>query len=87
MQAICDSMERFLDVEIAFPGATSDFFAFHNSQIEKKHKVDEFLSLGLALFLALFADNAFTNSPYMVTHFRMSVLVLRMHFIFSIHRE
>lgn len=66
MQAICDSMGRFLDIEIAFPGASSDYFAFHYSKVKKKLETDGFLYPGLALF----GDNAYTNTPYMVTPFR-----------------
>ncbi len=42
MQAICDSIGRFLDVDIAFPGATLDFFPFQNSLINKKLELNEF---------------------------------------------
>ena len=66
MQAICDSMGNFLDIEIAFPGAASDYFAFHYSKIRKKLEIDGFLYPGLALY----GDNAYTNTPYMVTPFR-----------------
>ncbi len=66
MQAICNSMGKFLDIEIAFPGASLDYFAFNFSKIKKKLEVEGFLYPGPALF----GDNAYTNTLYMVTPFR-----------------
>ena len=34
MQAVCDARGRFLDVEIRFPGSTSDFFCFLSVQAQ-----------------------------------------------------
>ncbi len=45
VQTMCDSMGSFLEIEIAFPGAASDFFAFNNSQIKKKLELNARLSL------------------------------------------
>ncbi len=73
MQATCYYMERFLDVEIAFPSATSDFFAFLNVQIKKKLEVDEFLDSGLALFGTMLTP----THPKWLLLFGMSFLVLR----------
>jgi hypothetical protein len=69
MQAICDSDGTFLDVEIAFPGATSDFYAFQNSEIKELLETDDFLCDGLCLF----GDNAYVNTQYMITPFKGSV--------------
>ncbi len=65
IQAICDSTGQLLDIEIAFPGAASDYFAFNYSKIRKKLEVEEFLYPGLALF----GNNTYNNTPYMVTLF------------------
>ena len=36
MQAVCDSRRRFLDVNIGYPGSTSDYLAFAVSSLQKK---------------------------------------------------
>jgi DDE superfamily endonuclease len=66
MQATCDSERRFLDVSIRHPGSTSDFLAFQTSSL--KHTLEEpgFLHPDLHLF----GDNAYVNTPYMVTPFK-----------------
>ncbi len=51
----------FLDVEIKFPGAVSDFYAFDESTLKKKVETEGFLRPGLCLF----GDNAYMNTPYM----------------------
>ena len=66
MQAICDSQRRFLDVEIRFPGSTSDFFAFEQSKIKSMIEEEGFLRPGFCLF----GDNAYVNSPYMCVPYR-----------------
>ena len=66
MQGTCDKRGRFLDVSINHPGATSDYLAFITSELH--HKLDQpgFLAPGLALF----GDNAYVNSHFMVTPFK-----------------
>ncbi|KAL9191554.1 hypothetical protein ACHAXT_001260 [Thalassiosira profunda] len=66
MQAVCDARGRFLDVEIKFPGSTSDFFAFEQSKVKAMIAEDGFLRPGLCLF----GDNAYVNAPYMCVPFR-----------------
>ena len=66
MQAVCDADGRFLDVYIGCPGSASDYYAFHGSPLRKTLEKDGFLSPGLCLF----GDNAYLNSPYMLTGFR-----------------
>jgi hypothetical protein len=68
LQAVCDSSRKFLFVEISHPGATSDFLAFGRSQLNRKLEAAgrPFLKQGLAIF----ADNAYENTPYMVTPFK-----------------
>ena len=56
----------FLDVEIKFPGATSDFYAFLNSDFRLKLEAPGFLSEGLCLY----GDNAYVNSSYMMVPFK-----------------
>lgn len=75
MQAVCDSRRRFLDVEIRHPGATSDYLAFAVSglhrKLEGKNPHDERLPF-LRPGLALYGDNAYVNTPWMVTPFKAS---------------
>jgi hypothetical protein len=73
MQAVCDARRRFLDVEIGHPGATSDYLAFALSGLHTKlqgtnpeHPTLPFLCPGLALF----GDNAYINTNYMVVPFK-----------------
>jgi hypothetical protein len=66
MMGTCDSKGLFLDVEIKFPGATSDFYAFLNSDFRMKLESDGFLAEGLSLY----GDNAYVNSPYMIVPFK-----------------
>jgi hypothetical protein len=66
MQGTCDSRGRFLDVEIGFPGASSDFFAFTHSKLREKVGAPGFLYPGLCLF----GDNAYVNTRYMITPWR-----------------
>ncbi len=65
MQAICDARRRFLWVDIHFPGATSDFFAFEQTDFYKR------LEAGLLHpGLCIFGDAAYVNAPYMCVPFR-----------------
>lgn len=66
MQAICDARRRFLWVDIRFPGATSDYFAFTQSDLFRRLEEDEKL---LYPGLCLFGDNAYVNAPYMCVPF------------------
>jgi len=66
MQAICDAKRRFLWVDIRFPGTTSDYFAFTQSDLFRKLEEDEML---LYPGLCLFGDNAYVNAPYMCVPF------------------
>mmetsp|Transcript_4688 Transcript_4688/g.7094 ORF Transcript_4688/g.7094 Transcript_4688/m.7094 type:complete len:174 (-) Transcript_4688:241-762(-) len=66
MQAICDAKRRFLWVDIQFPGATSDYFAFEQTDLYKKLQRDGFLRPGLCIF----GDAAYVNAPYMCVPFR-----------------
>ena len=66
MQATCDSRGFFLDVDIKFSGATSDYLAFASGKLHqklegksKKHPGQPFLHPGLAIF----GDNAHINTP------------------------
>ena len=71
MQGVCDSRGYFLDVEIRFPGAASDFFAFDESSLKKKLEKEGFLgnarSARFGGKLCLFGDNAYVQTPYMCT--------------------
>ena len=66
MQATCDADRKFLDVEIKFPGAASDYYAFDESALKQKLERPGFLRPGLCLF----GDNAYVQTPYMCTPFR-----------------
>mmetsp|Transcript_5526 Transcript_5526/g.7064 ORF Transcript_5526/g.7064 Transcript_5526/m.7064 type:complete len:256 (-) Transcript_5526:102-869(-) len=69
MMGTCDSRGYFMDVEIRFPGSSSDFCAFLNSSLKKKLEQVFFLANGLCLY----GDNAYVNTPYMVVPFKGSV--------------
>ena len=71
MQAMCDARGRFLDVEIKYPGSTSDFFAFEQSELKSDIERKGFLRPGLCLF----GDNAYVNAPYMCVPFRNLVMI------------
>jgi hypothetical protein len=66
MQAVCDSERRFLDVEIAHPGATSDYLAFQSSSLHHRLKQPGFLHPDLAIF----GDCAYVNTPFMATPYK-----------------
>ncbi len=66
MQAICDSMGQYLDIKKAFPSAFSNYFAFNFSKIKKKLEAGGFLYPGLALF----GDNMYTSTSFMMTLFQ-----------------
>ena len=66
LQAICDHLLRFMDVEIVHPGSTSDFLSFSTSFICRRLKESGFLKEGLTLY----GDNAYINAPFMTTPFK-----------------
>ena len=64
MQGVCDADKRFLAVDVRYPGSTSDFFAFEQSDLRKRLE-EGLLKNGFCLF----GDNAYTNCPYMCVPF------------------
>lgn len=66
MLGVCDSKRRFIWLEVRFPGAASDFYAFDDSHLKKKLDEVGFVRPGFCLF----GDNAYVNSPYMCTTWR-----------------
>ena len=65
-QGVCDDQRRFIDVFIAHPGSASDFTVWLDSSLRQKIEHDHLLEDGLVLY----GDNAYINSPYMVTPFK-----------------
>lgn len=63
MQGICDAQGRFIDVWIINPASSSDYTAFTRSKLDAKLNRPGFLAEGLALF----GDNAYKCTEYMVT--------------------
>ena len=61
-----DSLERFLDVGIRYPGSTSDFLVFTTFNLKDKLEMPGFLGHGLLLF----GDNAYMNTSCMVVPFK-----------------
>ena len=74
MQGVCDARGYFLDVELRFPGAASDFYAFDESALKKKLEQSGFLkptnNSRFATNYCLFGDNAYIQAPYMVVPWR-----------------
>ena len=66
MQGVCDHRGRFLDLWILNPASSSDYIAFIRSKLYEKITSDGFLADGLALF----GDNAYVSTEYMVTPYR-----------------
>ena len=66
MMGVCDARRRFTWVEVRFPGAASDFYAFDESHLKKTLEEKRFLRPGFCLF----GDNAYVNAPYMCTPWR-----------------
>jgi hypothetical protein len=66
MQAVCDHKRRFLDVDITHPGSASDFTVWLNCKLRDAVETQNFLAKDLVLY----GDNAYVNTPYMVTPFR-----------------
>jgi hypothetical protein len=84
MQATCDADRKFLDVEIKFPGAASDYYAFDESALKQKLERPGFLRPGLCLF----GDNAYVQTPYMCTGGRpdLDSMILARPRLFRCHR-
>jgi hypothetical protein len=68
MMGTVDFLGRFLDVQIAHPGSTSDYLAFSTSNLKALLEKPNFLAPGLVIF----GDNAYPNTDYMVTPYRGS---------------
>jgi hypothetical protein len=66
LQGTCDANGVFLDVEIGFPGASSDFYAFTNSVLYEQISQPGFLAPGICIY----GDNAYVNTDYMIVPFR-----------------
>lgn len=66
LMGTCDSRGYFLDVEVKYPGSSSDFYAFLNSNLRQKLEMPNFLAPGLCIY----GDNAYVNAPYMVIPFK-----------------
>mmetsp|Transcript_13429 Transcript_13429/g.25216 ORF Transcript_13429/g.25216 Transcript_13429/m.25216 type:complete len:487 (+) Transcript_13429:1058-2518(+) len=66
LMGTCDARGFFLDVEIRYPGSSSDFYAFLNSNLREKLERNGFLAEGLCLY----GDNAYVNTPYMAVPFK-----------------
>lgn len=66
MQAICDDKKRFLHVICAHPGSASDYTVWLDCRFRRTVEKPGFLKPGLALY----GDNAYINTPYMITPFK-----------------
>jgi DDE superfamily endonuclease len=64
MQAVCDANGRCLDVYIGCPGSASDYYSFDGSPLKKMIEQPGLLYPGLC---SLFGDNAYLNTPYLLT--------------------
>lgn len=69
MMGTVDYLGRFIDVSICHPGATSDYLAFETSDLKYILEKPGFLAPGLVLF----GDNAYPNTPYLVTPYKGTV--------------
>ena len=66
LQGVCDVDRRFLDVHIHQPGSGSDFTMWMECKLRENVETVGFLLPGLVLF----GDNAYVNTPYMVSPFK-----------------
>ena len=66
MQGVCGPNKQFLDVTCHHPGCTSDFTMWLDSPLRLELETPGFLKPGLQLY----GDNAYVNTPYMVTPFK-----------------
>ena len=75
MQGVCNSQGYFLDVEVLFPGPSSDYYAFDDSSLRKKLENEGFLGTAVSCTfggkLCLFGDNAYIQAPYMCTPWKL----------------
>ncbi len=63
LQATVTSSRKFIGLSIKYPGSTSDFMAFENSDLRRDLETSNFLYPGLCLF----GDNAYINTKFMAT--------------------
>ena len=70
MMGSWDSRRYFIDVEIRFPGSSSGFYAFLNSNLREKLEQEGFLANGLCLY----GDNAYVDTDYMIVPFKGALL-------------
>ena len=80
LQATCDHERRFIDIDIGHPAATSDYLTFCTSELLDKMLEPGFVKKGYTLY----GDNAYVNTEFMTTPFKLQEVVLRMHSIFII---
>jgi len=70
LQGVCDSLGRFLFVEVRQPAACSDFIAFQKCLLRHElEKTKDFLAPGLCIF----GDSAYVNQQYMATPYTGNV--------------
>jgi hypothetical protein len=63
LQGVCDAQGRFIEAWITNPASSSDYISFIRSSLFTKLNQPGFLVEGLALF----GDNAYVSTDYMVT--------------------
>ena len=66
VQVTSDHKRRFIDVDVSAPGSASDFFVWLECGLRKDVETDGYLKPGLCLY----GDNAYVNTPYMMTPFK-----------------
>jgi hypothetical protein len=66
MMGTVDDKNKFIDIDISHPGATSDYLAFSFSPLKTKLERPGFLAPGLYLF----GDCAYVNTQFMVTPYK-----------------
>ena len=66
LQGVCDSMRRFLGIEIRHPATTSDYLSFCLSDIHCRVKEGGFLADGLCLY----GDCDYVNTPFLAIPFK-----------------
>jgi DDE superfamily endonuclease len=67
MQATCDHSKKFLHIDLKHPASTSDHLSFSSSPLFYKLEIAGFMKPGLCIF----GDNAFVNTPYMATPYKV----------------
>jgi len=63
LPATATSNRKFIALSIKYPGSSSDFMAFENSDLRRELETNNFLHPDLCLF----GDNAYVNTKYMAT--------------------